>query len=387
MSADSRVRGINRTIQILAASIIFVGGISVRADVSRTVPQTLGSTQNSVHDVNLDELRMKNNWFFIGDINSPGKASRYKTDSRVVHHGQSFGFHASLAPVGKMVKMKVELHVPQSAERFPCSKCKAGTLRVSDDHRTVFFEEDVKVLKSGNAFYWGFGPGDPAGDYELRFSFGDLPTVSYAFKTEGSKKEGVNAGALPSRGQDWLCKEASSEKRGDSILSCGVGLGKNEADARSSAFNNAKAEFDRVCQISADCAGRTFTVDPRRTSCEQGGNRGIKCYRLVVFNLGGPRQTKKASINRQVTSFGVESAGGYTPTVGPKVKHGMSKHELLVAFGRPESVVHLSNRPSVLEFNFNGRMCLDSSRCYVLIEDNKVIYFDQFKPELTDYLD
>jgi len=81
----------------------------------------------------------------------------------------------------------------------------------------------------------------------------------------------------------WICKEESSIRRGHEIAACGIGRGKTEAEARLSAFDQAKAEFDRICALSADCMGRRIVVTPARTTCA--ANDDFKCYRMVVFAI------------------------------------------------------------------------------------------------------
>ena len=83
---------------------------------------------------------------------------------------------------------------------------------------------------------------------------------------------------------DWLCKEASSQRRGNTIHACGIGLGADENAAHLTAFDNAEKEFLKVCSASADCSGHAANADPGRTTCERVPS-GFKCYRMVVFSI------------------------------------------------------------------------------------------------------
>jgi hypothetical protein len=99
-----------------------------------------------------------------------------------------------------------------------------------------------------------------------------------------------------SASDDWLCKDASSIRRGDSIYACGIAKGNLEDDAKQAAFSDAKKEFENICSISDDCKGHKVSVEAKRTECEDipqmedafmpGQNYyRFKCYRLVVFTM------------------------------------------------------------------------------------------------------
>lgn len=97
----------------------------------------------------------------------------------------------------------------------------------------------------------------------------------------------VMAGLLLSQiasADDWICKEESSMVKGNTIKACGVGTDKDENEARTQAFNNAKAEFDRVCNASDNCKDHEVTVEPKRTTCDS-DNGQTKCYRMVEFTF------------------------------------------------------------------------------------------------------
>ncbi len=86
----------------------------------------------------------------------------------------------------------------------------------------------------------------------------------------------------------WLCTEEASQRHNDTIFACGVGSGADEGEARLAAFDNSKAEFNRICDSSSDCAGHKITTLPRRTSCELVGSL-IKCYRLILYTIGNDK--------------------------------------------------------------------------------------------------
>lgn len=91
---------------------------------------------------------------------------------------------------------------------------------------------------------------------------------------------GLNAWAA----EQWLCVEDSSQIQGSRVLACGVGVGVNEAQARSQALKSAQDEFSVVCGPDTECGDHKFSASPSRATCSE--TDGIwKCYRLVVYQI------------------------------------------------------------------------------------------------------
>lgn len=84
---------------------------------------------------------------------------------------------------------------------------------------------------------------------------------------------------------DWFCKHEAGKREGDLIWACGIGESSDEGDARHKALKDAQREFQEICEMSHDCTGRKLNVDPQRTTCDP-FNGHVKCYRLLVINLG-----------------------------------------------------------------------------------------------------
>lgn len=91
---------------------------------------------------------------------------------------------------------------------------------------------------------------------------------------------------------DWFCEDESSQRQGNVITVCGIGVDKNEAEARSIALDNAKAEFESLCNSSDDCKDHPVRIDPKRTSCKRERGRGgmLTCYRLVNYIVAGDKR-------------------------------------------------------------------------------------------------
>ncbi|MBT3586569.1 MAG: hypothetical protein HN509_16795 [Halobacteriovoraceae bacterium] len=90
----------------------------------------------------------------------------------------------------------------------------------------------------------------------------------------------------PSLAEDnWLCKKTASEREGNAINACGVGVAKSEGKARKKAFERAKQEFKDICSISDDCKGKKTIVSPLRNSCKKLKKSGYKCYRGLKFEI------------------------------------------------------------------------------------------------------
>lgn len=181
--------------------------------------------------------------------------------------------------------------------------------------------------------------------------------------------------SLPAHAEDWFCTTESSRLVGDSIEACGIGGAKDESLARLTAFDMAKLEFNRLCRASDSCPKREVTIVPQRTTCSQ-VNGKYMCYRMIVFNLGGPRADKDSKM----------IAGKLEPSNLTKIKRGMSKDELVASFGTPVRVNDLSygSRDHLLLF-FEGKMCVYSTMsCSVTLNKGIVENFDRIKPEVTE---
>lgn len=207
---------------------------------------------------------------------------------------------------------------------------------------------------------------------------------------------------LVNANEQWICTEASSQRQGNDILACGIGLGKTENDARLNAFDNAKTEFQRICSSSDDCKNHSITAEPKRTTCDADKNGKIKCYRMIDFTIGSKvsssNNTQVQNLKDQPEKFEPFS---YEQTLSyPKVSRGMLKKDLLDKFGIAESVNDVSGNGSGLEIIFKGKMCLrddnycsvygeDSKECLnhtlcsVFVKNGKVIGWTKFKPVYT----
>lgn len=160
---------------------------------------------------------------------------------------------------------------------------------------------------------------------------------------------------------DWLCQEEASQRQGALIQACGVGSGQDEDEARTRAFENAQAEFERLCEASDDCRGHRVRVAPARTSCEAHGET-MQCYRLLIFQIGplGPRGHLGKQISKRrdpIRPFSSEELANF-----PKVGFGMTKAQVLKAFGTPASA-HQTLEDTW--FMYRGPMCPDPMWCSI----------------------
>lgn len=84
----------------------------------------------------------------------------------------------------------------------------------------------------------------------------------------------------------WYCDKVASEwtDPGKILKACGIGKGEDENTARLSAYNNARKEFDLVCNKDTSCANKVINIDPQRTECTS-GDRGFTCHRLFFYHV------------------------------------------------------------------------------------------------------
>lgn len=207
----------------------------------------------------------------------------------------------------------------------------------------------------------------------------------------------------------WYCKEVASERKGSQVYACGVGMGVDENEARTDAFENARKEFIRICSLSADCKDHQIITTPERTTCETSGKK-TKCYRLLVFSIGpkggDPLPALEKSKNSEPaqesrvearTPEPIEEIKDtslkevFRPFVysqirnNPKVYKGMPKAVLLRQFGAPKSISELSYQNDSYFFWYEGQMC-NGPTCHVIITNDEVEKFADFKPIFTDVL-
>jgi len=225
--------------------------------------------------------------------------------------------------------------------------------------------------------------------------------------------------------EDWLCTEASSQRSGNVVRSCGIGLGNDENAARRDAFDNAKTEFSALCGASADCDGHAVNVYPERTNCTPQGGGGFKCYRLLVFTITEQLAEREAIAEMPQPIVNVlrmerlmpkaeppveappvvEPAPITAPpeppvervaeerpmavpfrlTPGVKIKVGMTKAEALEKFGKPDIV--LENAQNVAVF-YRGRKFCYGIACMFRFERETglVTTYQDFRIEFTEAL-
>ena len=84
----------------------------------------------------------------------------------------------------------------------------------------------------------------------------------------------------------WYCTEVSSSwmEQGKMLQTCGVGQGDNESAARLDAYNNARKEFDSICNKDTLCANKMVNIDPQRTECSE-SNGVYVCHRLFYYHV------------------------------------------------------------------------------------------------------
>lgn len=165
----------------------------------------------------------------------------------------------------------------------------------------------------------------------------------------------------------WLCKEEASQRRSNTVVSCGIGTGGSEDDARAKAFESAKAEFDRVCNASSDCIYHEVKAIPKRTDCSYKDNQYV-CYRLVDFTIGQAKMINGQPI--QATA---------------KIRVGMTAKQVIAALGSPNRVNNFDLDSSVKMWSFDNKNFCDSQGfCVVDIQNGKVVEYRHFRPEFTN---
>jgi hypothetical protein len=94
---------------------------------------------------------------------------------------------------------------------------------------------------------------------------------------------------------DWFCTESAGRNSNDRYEICGLATGESEAEARASAFDAAKAEFNRVCNEDIKCKDSGKTLGLKRTECRKSPT-GYICYRMLEYTLTEINPVSAASL-------------------------------------------------------------------------------------------
>lgn len=188
--------------------------------------------------------------------------------------------------------------------------------------------------------------------------------------------------AAPAGASDnWFCSEASSQRVGNEIQACGTGISPDESEARLRAFDNAKEEFERICEASADCQGHRAIADPRRTTCET-EQSVFHCRRLVAFTIESAPGDAEATASAASGSVPIRKPASVQL---PKIEKGLSKSEVLSRFGDPVSAQEVDARNLILYYR-NPSFCTGAP-CTVVLFDNHVDHYFGFSMSNTYALD
>lgn len=84
----------------------------------------------------------------------------------------------------------------------------------------------------------------------------------------------------------WYCDKVASEwtDQGKILKACGIGKGEDENSARIAAYNNARKEFDLVCNKDTSCANKVINIDPQRSECSEKDGEYV-CHRLYYYHI------------------------------------------------------------------------------------------------------
>ncbi|MCR9204805.1 MAG: hypothetical protein NXH75_09520, partial [Halobacteriovoraceae bacterium] len=103
----------------------------------------------------------------------------------------------------------------------------------------------------------------------------------------------------------WLCHEASSMREGRILTTCGIGYGKNEAQARENALEKAYKELDSICDRSVDCKNQELYIEPLRNECLFEGKQH-KCYRGITATITKRKRPKEKQTQKERSKERIE---------------------------------------------------------------------------------
>jgi hypothetical protein len=126
----------------------------------------------------------------------------------------------------------------------------------------------------------------------------------------------------PALASGWYCQEVASSwlEQGVTLQSCGIGYGSDENEARLDAFNNAKKEFENVCNKDTNCANNVVNIDPQRTSCDRKDDKVI-CHRLVNYHITKIKRQESSAPNPELKVIEIKTVVTETPTIINNTNH------------------------------------------------------------------
>lgn len=176
--------------------------------------------------------------------------------------------------------------------------------------------------------------------------------------------------------ENWFCTDGTSRRVGNELHVCGVAQSADEGSARIAALQNAKSEFDKLCDASSDCKGRAVTLDPARSDCEK-QSAGFQCRRLIVFRIG------EAATDASGGSRGSNRTGAEESV--PKIDKGMRKSEVLALFGEPAQVDQINDQ--WITFQYMSSDFCAAQPCTVTLYNDRVDHYYAFKTQNTRALE
>src|SRR5690606_4370000 len=90
---------------------------------------------------------------------------------------------------------------------------------------------------------------------------------------------------------EWLCREASSIRNGNTIEACGVGYDLDLQASKNQARESAISEFDRICSNDSFCNHHEVNVHPKRTECVRESSH-FRCFRAIDFEITGRKKSE-----------------------------------------------------------------------------------------------
>jgi hypothetical protein len=120
--------------------------------------------------------------------------------------------------------------------------------------------------------------------------------------------------------EGWYCEKVASEwmEKGKILRACGIGNGPDENAARLDAFNNARKEFDVICNKDTTCSNKVINIDPQRSDCQPTGNGVVTCHRLFHYYI--------TEVERKPSTEGDSTTKVETKTITAKVENKTEVH-------------------------------------------------------------
>jgi hypothetical protein len=140
------------------------------------------------------DVRLVDHWFFVGSKQKDGQFTNYRGRASVVKNGQIFGCKILYSTRKSSVHLRGILKGPAALKQF---NAEGFQMKFSSDGTQITADREVDSKSPMTGIFWGIGPNDPRGSYELECLLEGRTVEKQAFVVPVEQRSVANQGTLP----------------------------------------------------------------------------------------------------------------------------------------------------------------------------------------------